>query len=53
MIYCDKTRKALFASLVSKGHSLFVDGDGWHFDNDVFDSFRDFVNFCESQNSAE
>jgi len=47
MIYCEKTRKALFASLVSKGHDLYVDGQGWHFDDKCFESYRVFVTFCE------
>ena len=45
-IKLNKTEKALIGSLVSKGHSLYVDGRGWWFDDRCFWSGRDFMRFC-------
>ena len=45
-INLNKTEKALIDSLVSKGHSLYVDGRGWWFDDRCFWSGRDFMRFC-------
>jgi|LULG01.1.fsa_nt_gb hypothetical protein len=49
MLNLTASEKALFGKLVSDGHNLYVDGDGWHFDDLCFESFSEFLKFCQSQ----
>lgn len=42
-------QKAVIGRLVAKGHDLFVDGDGWHFDDVTLSSFKQFWVFIQKQ----
>jgi hypothetical protein len=48
--------KRIIGTLVAAGHTLSVTGEGWVFgeaggDTQVFESYRDFFNFCEGRES--
>ena len=49
MFNLTKSEKAVFGKLVSQGNDLYVDGSGWHFNEMVFESFREFWKFCQDQ----
>ena len=49
MFNLTKSEKVVFGKLVSKGNDLYVDGKGWHFNEMVFESFREFWEFCQDQ----
>jgi hypothetical protein len=49
MFNLTKSEKAVFGKLVSDGNDLYVSGDGWHFNEMVFQSFREFWKFCQDQ----
>lgn len=44
-----KAQKAVFGKLVSQGNDLYCAGDGWHFNDIVFTSFKEFYQFCKDQ----
>lgn len=46
--------KRIIGTLVKAGHTLTLTGEGWEFgeageDTQVFESYRDFFNFCEGR----
>lgn len=48
--------KRIIGTLTDKGHTLYVTGDGWIFqescgDKHTFQSFRNFFEFCEYRES--
>ena len=44
-----KAQKLVFKELADRGEDMYVDGDGFHFNALVFDTFREFFSFCKDQ----
>ena len=44
-----KAQKLVFKELADRGEDLYCAGDGWHFNDIIFTSFREFFSFCKDQ----
>lgn len=42
-----KFEKAIFATLIKKGHEVYCCGRGWVIDEEVFESFAVFFETCK------
>jgi hypothetical protein len=45
----NKDEKKIIGKLVKAGNDLYCNGQGWHFNDICFASFKDFWKFCESK----
>jgi len=48
LVKFNKEEKKIIGKLVKDGNDLYCDGQGWHFNDICFASFKDFWKFCES-----
>jgi hypothetical protein len=48
-----KSDKKIVGALVKAGSEVYVCGSGWVVDNELFDSFEDFIEFCKLRASED
>ena len=49
MFMLNKEEKKIIGKLVKDGNDLYCDGQGWHFNEKFFESYREFFKFCKDQ----
>lgn len=49
LVKFNKDEKKIIGKLVKDGNDLYCNGQGWHFNDICFASFKEFWKFCESK----
>jgi hypothetical protein len=47
-----KTEKKIIGTLVKAGSEVYCCGRGWVLDDEVFESYKDFIAFCKVRANA-